>query len=148
MRRALQELSGDFFEIPAPAPAAEGAQDYRAEISLIVSGMLAEAGKDNKDRYAIAAEMSRLSGHEVSKAMLDGYSAESRETFNVPLAWALVLEAACSSYALTQWLVSKRGGKFLIGREAIDAEIGRQERIADAASRRVRELKQQARGGK
>jgi cytochrome P450 len=145
VRRATIVATPDFFEVPAPAPTIEGTQDYRTQVSQLVSRMLADAALAGKDRYAVAAEMSRLTGQDISKAMLDGYAAEARDTFNIPLSKALVLEVACQSHALTNWMVAKRGGKLLLGAEAINAEIGRLQRIADDAARRARELKTQAR---
>ncbi len=145
MRRAQIIATPDFFEVPAPAPVVEGTHDYRMEVSQLVSRMLADAALAEKDRYAVASEMSRLTGQDISKAMLDGYAAESRDTFNIPMSKALVLEVACQSHALTAWMVAKRGGKLLLGAEAINAEIGRLQCVADAAARQVKDLKALAR---
>lgn len=147
MGRRPDLMSRDFFEVPAAAPIIEGSQDWRGEVSQLVAGMLAEAANAGKDRHMIAADMARLSGHEVSKSMLDGYASPARDTFNIPFVWAPLLEVACDSITLSNWLVGKRGGKMLIGLEAINAEIGRWERVQDEASRRVRDLKAKARVG-
>lgn len=145
MARTVDVRTGDLFEVPQAAPIVEGSQDWRGEISQLVSGMLADAAAAGKDRHDVAAAMSRLSGHDISKAMLDGYASPARDTFNIPFVWAPVLEVACESIALTQWLVAKRGGKLLIGKEAINAEIGRWQRAQDEAARKVRDLKAAAR---
>ena len=145
MRRALEEATPDLFAVPVPAPSSDGTQDWRAEVSGLVSDMLADAAIAGKDRHDIAAQMSRLTGHEISKAMLDGYSSPARDTFNLPMPWAPVLEACCESHALGAWFASKRGGRLLIGAEAINAEIGRLQRVADEAARKMRELKAIAR---
>jgi hypothetical protein len=145
MRRAQETATPDFFEVPAPAPAVDGTQDWRADVSGIVSDMLADAAIAGKDRHTVAAQMSRLTGHEISKAMLDGYSSPARDTFNLPAPWAPVLEFCCDSYALGAWHAAKRGSKLLVGAEAINAEIGRLQRVSDEAARKVKELKALAR---
>jgi hypothetical protein len=40
-------------------------------------------------------------------------------------------------------VVDLRGGKLLVGKEALDAEIGRLERTRDEATKRIKSLKQQ-----
>lgn len=93
------------------------------------------------DRYAVAAEMSRLSDREVSKHMLDAYAAEGREEFNIPAYLVAPFEIACEGYGFTHWLASIRGGRFLIGREALNAELGRLERLRDEAAQKIKDLK-------
>jgi hypothetical protein len=73
--------------------------------------------------------------------MLDGYTAESREEFNVPFWLVPILETVCSSTLLTQWLAGVRGGQLKVGAETIDAEIGRLAHERDQATERMRELK-------
>jgi hypothetical protein len=145
MSRVTDIWSGDLFQEPVPAPADDGSQDWRSEVSEIVSTMLKDATKKGRDRCQVAATMATLSGHAISENMLDGYSSPARDTFNLPFSWAPLLEAACGSVALTTWLVTKRGGRLLMGPEAINAEIGRWERVVDEASHKVKELKARAR---
>lgn len=54
---------------------------------------------------------------------------------------ALALEAACETHVLTHWLAEKRGGQLLVGKAALDAEIGKLERARDEAGKRIRQLK-------
>lgn len=143
--RAKEDATGDLFVIPTPAPRIDGSMDWRSEVSGLVSDVLAEAALAGKDRHDVAAEMSRLTGHDISKAMLDGYSSPARDTFNIPFVWAPVLETACNTRSLSSWFAAKRGARLLVGFEAVNAEIGRYERIQDAAARRVKELKAMAR---
>lgn len=93
------------------------------------------------DRYEIAARMSRLSGDDVSKNMLDAWSSPARTEHNLPLYRAPLLEEVCATHAMTDWLVHLRGGRVSYGREALDAELGRLERVAADATRKARELK-------
>lgn len=144
MRRSRDVASGDlFYDIPRPAPPVPASMDFRPQISHLVADMLAEAlARDpSLDRYAIAALCSRLAGKEVSKAMLDGYTAESRDAFNLPLYLVPALETACASTALTQWLAAIRGGRLVLGPEALDSEIGRLEGEKEAVNDRLKELR-------
>ncbi|MCQ8130531.1 hypothetical protein [Methylomonas rivi] len=68
--------------------------------------MLAESGQ--RDRYAVSAEVSRISGKDVSKNMLDAYASPARIEHSLPFWLAPVLEEVCSSHVLTNWLVDSR----------------------------------------
>lgn len=126
------------FDVPEAAPPDPGSQSHRQAVSHLVSDVLKGT---HKDRYTIAADMSRLSGREVSKYMLDAYCSEAREEFNLPFYLVPALEVACDSHALTAWLARVRGGRLHVGREALDAEIGRLERLRDEAAHKIKELK-------
>lgn len=137
-------LSGDLFrDIPRPAPPVAASMDFRPQLSNLVAEMLAaaQAADPALDRYQIAAICSRLAGKEVSKAMLDGYTAESREAFNLPLWLVPALETACSSTALTDWLAAIRGGRLVLGPAALDAEIGRMQGEMEMLNERLKEAK-------
>lgn len=132
---------GDLFAIPRPAAAVDGTMDYRKPVSGLVSEMLDDARASGMDRYDVATRASRLSGRDISKATLDGYSSEARDEFNIPLAVVPVLETACHSSRLTEWLASVRGGRFLAGVDTLDAEIGRRTRELENASAELRQLR-------
>lgn len=125
--RRADALTGDMFAIPRPAAQVPGSMDYRVPVTHLVGEMLKDAAAAGLDRYEVASRASRLAGRDVSKAMLDGYTAESREEFNVPLWLAPVLEVVCQSTVLGEWHGSVVGGQLLLGAAAIDAEIGRLE---------------------
>lgn len=129
----------DLFEVPQPVTPVPGGMDYRAQVAALVSRILKAADAD--DRYEIAARMSRLTGKEISKYMLDGYTSEAREEFNLPLWLVPALETACSTHDLTNWLVATRGGRLLIGREALTADLGRLEKQKIEIDRLIKELK-------
>lgn len=137
------DMFPDMFEVPFPAEPLEAAYDYRAVVSGLVSKMLSEADQAGFDRYKVAAEMSRLKGHEVSKYMLDAYSSVSRAEFNLPFYLVPALETACSSHLLSAWLADVRGGRLLIGKDALNAELGRLERVRDEAGKTIKQLKRQ-----
>ena len=133
-------LTLDMFEVPQPAAPLPGAMDYRAVVCGIVGQMLRDA---DADRYEIAARCSRLSGKDVSKYMLDAYTSEAREEFNAP-AWLMpVIETACSSHLYTSWIVGVRGGRLLIGREALTADLGRLEKHKLELEQSIKRLKKQ-----
>ncbi len=118
--------------------------DFREFVSELISDVLREA---DGDRFDIAARISRLTGTDVSKWMLDAYTSPAREAFNAPLWIIPALEVACESHRITNWLTATRGGRLLIGRQALDAELGKLERQRDEAGRRIREIKKQMGGG-
>ena len=139
MVRRIDTLTGDLFALlPRAAEQVPGSQNYCAEVAHLVSEALASAGVD---RIEVAARMTRLCGRDVSKDMLYGYTAESRDAYNLPFYLAPVLEAACETHILTHWLADKRGGQLLVGKAALDAEIGKLERARDEAGKRIRQLK-------
>jgi hypothetical protein len=132
----------DLFAMPRPAAPVPASMDYRAQVSHLVSAMLAEAHAAGIDRWEVAARASRLAGRDVSKAMLDGYTSEAREEFNLPFWLVAVLETVCSSTRLSQWLANVRGGRMVVGAETIDAEIGRLISERDMATGQLLALKQ------
>jgi len=139
-RRTRDDRTGDLFAYPRPAVQQPGAYDYRDVVSHLVSEILEEA---DVNRFEVAARVSQLTGREISKYMLDAYSAESREGHNFPFSLAPALEAACRTYRLTHWLVDIRGGELLVGREALDAELGRIEKQKETLNRRARQLRRE-----
>lgn len=135
-------LTQDLFATPRPAASMPGTQDYRPAVAHLLGEMFARSGKD---RYQIAADASRLCGHDISKLMLDGYTSESRETFNCP-AWLMpVLETASSSHAYTHWIAEIRGGRVLLGKEVLMHEYSRLEAARDEIDAALKTLKPQLR---
>lgn len=140
-RRAVGAASGDLFEIPQAAAPMPGSMDFRVVVSELIASLLADASRMGMDRHEVAARASRLTGKDVTKNMLDGYTAPAREEFNCPLWLAPVLEIVCSSTSLASWHASVHGGRVSVGAETLDAEIGRVMRERELADGRLRELK-------
>jgi hypothetical protein len=139
MARARDTRTADLFEIPQPVVLPE-TMNYRSVVSALTGQVLREA---DGDRHEIATRASRLTGVDaaITKYMLDAYASEAREAFNLPF-WAVpAIEAACSTHAFTNWLVTVRGGRLLLGRQVLEAEMGKWERQREQAARMVRELK-------
>lgn len=137
----------DLFEAPRPAAPLPGSMDFRAVVTSLVGEMLKHADRNGKDRWAIAADVSRLAGREISKYMLDAYTAPSRDDYNTP-AWLMpLLEIACDSHLYSAWIAEIRGGRLFIGRDALAAELGRMQRERDEIDAHSRNLRDQLRRG-
>lgn len=144
-RRQGDAFSGDLFSIPQRPVPAPGSMDYRSVVSELISALLAEASKAGMDRHEVAARASRLTGKDITKNMLDGYTAPGREEFNCPLWLAPVLEVVCSGTPLCSWHASVHGGRVLVGAAMLDAEIGRVMREREQADALLRDLKEMRR---
>ena len=140
MRRQLDRLTGDLFEVPVPAEPLPGAMDY----SLAVRRLIADAIKASPYNAAqIAVRMAELTGQNITEHQLHAWTAPSREAWRAPLEFIPAFEAAAETTALTAWLAGVRGGRLLIGRDALNAELGRLERQRDEAARKIKQLKTQ-----
>lgn len=138
MRRQKDDRTLDLFAIPQPVLAVPGQGNYSVQVSELVAEMLKAT---DLDRYEVAARMSRLSGDDVSKAMLDAWSSPARTDHNLPFYRVALLEEVCATHLLTNWLVAHRGGRVAYGRDALLAELGRLERTREEAARQARDLK-------
>jgi hypothetical protein len=91
-------------------------------------------------RYHIAGRMSELTGVEITKTMLDSWTAESKELHRFP---AIFLPAFCIAVG-SSWLMNflgRKAGVFVLpGKEALRAEIQKlieeRERINRAVKKR------------
>lgn len=93
-------------------------RQFREAISLDLKGC-------TLSRYGVAARMSELTGQEISKAMLDAWTAESKENHRFP---AIFLPAFCAATGQTRamQLACRASGSFLLpGGDALRAEIRR-----------------------
>ncbi|MBZ9574382.1 hypothetical protein [Modicisalibacter sp. MOD 31.J] len=138
MRRVKDTQTLDIFEVPVPIVPTPGSGNYAAQVSELVGATLKDCPID---RYEVAAQMSRLSGDDVSKHMLDAWSSPARTEHNIPLYRVPLIEEVCQSHAFTDWLVHLRGGRVAYGREALAAEYGRRQQMMDKLKSDMRELK-------
>lgn len=139
MRRASDTMTLDLFEVPVPAAPLPGALNF----SMALRHLLFEALKSCPlTRAEVAARMSELIGETITAHQLNAWTAESREGWRFPLEYLPAFEVAVETTALTAWAAAVRGGKLLMGKEALDAEVGKMERIREAATKRIRQLKQ------
>ena len=138
MRRVKDTQTLDIFEVPTPVVSVPGSGNYAAQVSELVGSVLKSSPHD---RYEIAAQMSRYSGDDVSKHMLDAWSSPARAEHNIPLYRVPLLEEVCESHAFTDWVVYLRGGRVAYGREALAAQYGKMQRMKDKLHHDMRELK-------
>jgi len=138
-------LSADqlaFSFAPAPVPSSEGAL---AALERQTASAVAQILKDEpRDRYTVAAAVSRLLGDDVSKLMLDAYASEARDSHNISLARFLALIAATDRHDVLNALLNKIGCAVLVGEEVYLAEIGHLESQKRELEERLRMLKRGA----
>lgn len=139
MRRVHDSLTLDLFAVPVPRTPLPGALDVGLAVRHLISDLL-KASPLN--RFEIAARMSELLGHEITKNQLDAWTAESREGWRFPLEYLPAFEVAVETHQVTTWMADLRGCKVLVGKEALDAEIGKLERLKEEAARKIKQLKQ------
>ncbi len=145
MRR--DDRTPDFFEIPqAPAPT-NGSLDCAAELCAALADMITDAMKRGaiRSRYDLAARMSELTGQEITKAMIDAWTAESKEAWRFPFQFAPAMESACDSTCLQQLFGRKRGSRILVGKDALLAEMGQVQKEKVELALREKALKQRMR---
>ncbi len=130
------EYTLDMFEIPHPAPNAPGSLSCGTEIAHAMSEQL-----KGLDRYDVAAKMSRLLGREFSKHVLDAYTAESREDHIPPIDTAISFDIATEGFTLINLYAQKVGARILIGKDALEAEIVKLERVREDATKKIKRLK-------
>ncbi len=128
----------ELFEIPCPVNPQPASLDHAIELRHLLSDVLK---KTTKTRFEVAARMAELTGHDISKAMLDAWTAESREAWRFPLEYATAFEVACDSYSLTEFQARKRGCKVYAGDEVRQAEIGRIESQIGEMTTKLKALK-------
>ena len=92
-------------EITRPVNPTPASMDYSQELRHMLSGALKECVDD---RFTVAAKMSSLTGHEISKSTLDSWCAESREGWRFPLEYATAFEVAVGTYCLTEFMCYRR----------------------------------------
>jgi len=93
-------------------------------------------------RYQVAARMSELVGQDITKSMLDSWTAESKEQHRFPAVFLPAFCAAVGSTELLMMLGTPCGAFVLPGPEALRAEIKRieEEILAKQAEKRKREI--------
>lgn len=119
------------FEPPTMCMEVPGYLDVENQIRHIITGMIQ---KSRKDRFMIAAEMSRAMDREVTHHMLNAYTS-AKEGNKFPLSFLPAFEQACGSYDLLEFIATKRGCGLLIGNETEAANMGRIKMLKDELNR-------------
>ncbi|MXS82239.1 hypothetical protein [Nitrosomonas oligotropha] len=125
-----------FDELPPPPVTTPGGLSCRAEIAHVMSNALKE-----HDRYEVVAKMSRLLGADVRISYFNNYTAESREDAIPSLDVAIAFDLATGGSALAEFFARKIGAKLVFGKEALDAKLGRLERMRDEAAKEIKRIK-------
>lgn len=115
--------------VARPAGSFDIDRRFREEISLALK-------QCPLSRWQVAARMSELTGQEITKAMLDSWTAESKEAHRFP---AIFLPAFCEAVGCSEPLrmLGKLVGVFVLpGPEALRAEI---QRIEEEINRKQNE---------
>ena len=120
-------FTGDLFGAAAPLPVVEGGLNFAIQLCGVLSHMITEAigRKVIRSRYDLAARMSELTGEEITKAMIDSWTAESKDRHRFPLEYTPAFEVACDSHDLQRLICSKRDTALLVGDERELATLGR-----------------------
>jgi hypothetical protein len=140
MARARDTSTLDLFDVPAAPPLTGGSLDYDTELRHVLSDALK---RTPASRYEVAARMSELTGTQITKEMLDAWTAESKTPWRFPFQFAAAFEAACETTCLQELLGRKRGSRILVGEDALLAEWGRVQRAKDEIISRERALRKQ-----
>lgn len=138
-RRAPDTRTIDLFDVPHAPQLTGGSLDYATELRYALSDALK---KTPLSRHEIAARMSELTGHDISKSMLDAWTAESKSPWRFPFEYAAAFEAACDTVCLQELLGRKRGCRVLIGEDALLAEMGKIQQAKTDLAEREKALRQ------
>lgn len=139
MRRLTDNLTGDIFaSVPQAHPKTPGAWRFRGEIAHIMGEAIKAC---NKDRYQIAADMSRLMGREISANTLDKYTSEASEDHIPNLETAIAFDAATEQTALASLFASKLGCRVLPGKDSLLVELARLDQMRGDIAKQEKAIK-------
>lgn len=138
MRRVSDLLTPDLFEVPVPVRPIPGALAVGPALRGLLSDLLK---RGPGSRHDVAARMSELTGDHISKHQLDSWTAESREGWRFPLEYLPAFEEAVHTHDVTAWVADLRGARLSVGREALEAQLGRVAQQRDELARQERVLK-------
>lgn len=113
----------------------EGSLDIDTEFRGVISEELKGCPYS---RYHIAGRMSELTGTEITKAMLDSWTAESKELHRFPAIFLPAFCVAVGSSAPLDFLAKKAGVFVLPGKEALRAEI---QKLTDKRDKTTKQIK-------
>lgn len=124
----------------------KGSLDIDTELRAAISDDIKHAKDDTGrelSRYEVAARMSDLTGVEITKSMLDNFTAESHENHRFPCQFLPSFILATGGQRRAFEVLSRHSGLFALpGPEALRAEIQklREEEKRISSERRKREL--------
>ena len=111
------------FTFSAPKPAQD--EGDLAGLGRVISSAVARALKEDvRSRGEVAGKVSSLLGEDVSKFMLDAYASEAREEHAISAARFLAVIAATGRLDILDAVISRVGGRVLVGEEVHAARLG------------------------
>lgn len=119
--RAYEQLSLFALEAKTPAPGS-------LDVSARIRGALKEALKRSpRSRHHVAADMAESLQREITKSMLDAWTAPSHESqgHRFPAEYLPAFIAATGCTQLLDTIADACGGSFVPGPELVDLELGR-----------------------
>lgn len=137
---APTQLSLSFFDVAPPPRGESGALDVAQAVRETLTATLHDAARHGHDRFDVATQVSRLSGRDMTKNMLDRYTSESGD-WRFPLEALPALAKATGDLRMLELVAERCGCRLLRGEEAMLAEIGAltlQERAAHARLDHIR----------
>lgn len=144
MRARGDNRTPDLFDTARPSTAPGSLAGLKTQVAHIISADIRECGMD---RFEIAGKMSALLGEEVSKTMLDAYSAESRDDQNIPAYRLLAFILATESFASLDQLLAPLGCRLLVGKQTKLAAITKLELQRASLDRQIKAMRNQMRDG-
>lgn len=125
---------GFTFEAPIPPRRASDLAGLERQVSSAVGFAIKH---DPRSREEIAGAISALLGEEVTRWMLDSWSAESKNQHAISAARLMALIAVTNRFDLLDALVRRVGASLLVGEEIHVARLGDiDRRIADLRAER------------
>lgn len=126
------------FDAPMAAVAEGGLRDLERQVASAVGAILA---KHPGSRFEVAGGVSALLDTDVSKSMLDAYSAEAKDTHNISVARFLALIVVTQRFDVLGAVLRQIGCDVLVGEEIYLAEEGHLRAQIREAQERLRQLR-------
>lgn len=139
--KAANQLELSFFEVPQQPKNEAGSLDIAMNVREALADTLSNATNGGMDRHDVAAKVSRLSNHDLTKNMLDRYCAPSADGWRFPAEAIPALVVATGDYRLLEIIAAACGCKVYRGEEAMLAEIGMLTMQQKLAAERIAEMK-------
>jgi hypothetical protein len=115
-----------------------GSLNIQARIQSAASAALKQT---QLSRFEVAGRMSELTGVEITKWMLDSWTAESKEYHRFPAEFIPAFCIATQNWGLLAVLSECAGGYFLEGHEVLLTELGRVQDERENLRRRERQIR-------
>ncbi len=130
-------LSNQLMLLDSPEPEA-GSLDIHHEFCAALSRAISRSGKS---RYQVASEMSEMIGRDITKSMIDAYTAESHHEHNFPAEYLPAFCIVCQNFDPLKLIGRHSRCEVLESQEAIYAVIARYEKQKQDLEKQINKLK-------